>query len=265
MPRKIFSWRDAYPIWQLILAFLFINALMLMPISVRMQSLETVSLQDYFPKAMALLDNKVLSSLQDLEVDEASGKLQIQASQEISTKGDAVVTFDENSLDQASKSLEGKTGVVFTPEGFVLAESQLPSIQQTYKNPLTIVEATSVQSLQETLSQQWFQDNRMAVIMSRILNVCFLLTVSNLIFVLGSAGFLSLMKHYRKFDIANYTEAVAIALMCLGLPTLIAVALGFWRLNPLDMMTVQGLGFVVMLIGTFWVTHFNDDFNKRGA
>lgn len=263
-PRKIFDRRNDFALWQLILAFLFVNALMLMPMSVQMQSIRTSPLQDYFPQAMKLVDDSTVNTFHELT--SIDGKtLQMDTVKVMVNADDRLLVFAPDALTEAGKRLEGKTGIIFTPSGFVIQEPKAPLITQTYQEVETLIGAQTVSELTDSMSEQWFQDNRMAVILSRVLNVSLLLTVSNLIFVLGSSVFLYLMKGYRKFDIRSYKEAVAIALMSLGLPSLVCMVLGFWLMNPLEMITLQGIGFIIMLVWTFWVTHFNDEYNKRGV
>ena len=131
-------------------------------------------------------------------------------------------------------------------------------LSQPYDPEADFRPATSADSLNRLLSGQWFQNNRLAIILTIFINSWLLLAVSFLIMLFGVAGFLSFMKFTDIFSIKSYGQAFRVCLNCFGWPTLVAVLVGFVTGNPAHVLTGLGIAFMAMIMWVYWATHFQD-------
>lgn len=255
-PVESFSKRNYLKIWQMILLFFFLTALMMIPIVVSIGGIDQVNLNDFVPEAVATIDEAFISQLQEVTDDTTN---QIVIDREILTldTADRVAGFVPDQ-ERANELVVDKGGIILTNEGFIIQEPENPSLSMPYLEDSRFGDVTDQASFMAELSRQWFQGNRFGIMFTNLINVWILMLLSFVFLVGGSSLFLSLMRFSISFDINTYREAFTICLNCIGLPTLIAVVVGLFTSDPTSMLTAQGLLFVLMLLWVYWKTHFND-------
>lgn len=258
---KAFTRRNYLTIWQMVIVIFLLNSLLLFPLSLQVGRMTNASLSDFVPKAMSLIDDELVQSLNQLEGD--SERLIISDNQIIKEDDDNIVAFAPNA-EQAFTLLGNKVGLVYTPEAFHISEEEAPVIEQIYTGNAALNDLDDTEELAQIMSQQWFGSNRSSIVLTNFIYIWLLVFTSILILIFGTSFFLSFMKNnQRMFSIKSFREALTITLNCLGLPTILAMIIGLISGNPIHVLTAQGLLGVMMLITVYWKTHFNDEYVKR--
>lgn len=246
-PVACFVNRSYLRVWQFFVLILLHVGLLLLPISHQIGGMQTADLTQFMPKALALLNDEVITALQL-----GGNRLVVNH-----TEGIVAVGQDQVSARQL---LGEQTGVVFTEDGFIIQEAGRSAIEQFDLDGHFLREAESVEALVVAMSKQWFTVNRLAIVMTVFINTWLLFSVSFIILVFGVSGFLSLMRLNPLFNIRNYKEALTISYNCLGIPSVVAAIAGYMTQDPTAVLTTQGIGFILMLILVYWKTHFNDKY-----
>lgn len=114
------------------------------------------------------------------------------------------------------------------------------------------------QSLTATISQAWYQQNRLPISLTLTLISTCLLGANLLFIVLGATFFLYLTKKSALFHLQSVKECYNLALNCLGLPTMIACFVGLFGQSVTTVMTVQNVLFILVLLWVFFTTKFRD-------
>lgn len=257
--KKIFMHRNYLKNWQKILIVVVLNSLLMLPLSLQLGRLTNEDLTNYTPQAMNYLDQSVVDSLNQLNNNHLS----------LEIKEKAIIKEDENRLIalaptvvEAEELLINHSGVVFTPEVFIIAEEATIAFHQPYTLEPAMNQVSNVDELMELMSDQWFWSNRSSIIISNFIYITILVLTSLLLLIIGASFLLSLMKRMDAFDIQSFNESLTIVLNCLGIPSLIAMVVGLVSASPTTMLTVQSLAFVLMLIWVYWNTHFNESYTR---
>lgn len=259
-PIKTFLNRKYLKIWQMILLFFFLTAVMMLPISISIGQIDQINLQDFVPLAMETVDDAFIQQLQNFSTE--NHQLQIDEEQLTTDTSDRVAGFVADQT-RANELLTDKGGIILTNEGFVIQEPENPTLSMEYVADSQLTTVTDQQSFMNELSRQWFEGNRFGIILTNLINVWILMFLSFIFLVVGSSLFLSLMRFSNSFDINTFREAFTICLNAIGLPTFIAVIVGLFTADPTAMLMAQGLLFVLMLLWSYWKTHFNDIYTEH--
>ena len=206
-PVSAFKERQPLKLRQTLAVILLIISVMILPIAVKVGQLKIVSLDQFASQSMALLDDQVAEQVSHYATG-PQGQL-VMPSQDISLRDDdqgRVMLLAQDDSQQLEASLAGKAGVAFTPERFVVTAAGNRFLSQPYDPEADFRPATSADSLNRLLSGQWFQNNRLAVILTIFINSWLLVAVSFLIMLFGVAGFLSFMKFTDIFSIKSYGQ-----------------------------------------------------------
>lgn len=256
-PVSSFMQRHYLNIWQKILILLMLNSLLLMPISLAIGRQNRADLKDYMPQAMTLLDETLVTQLNDLTVKEE--QLVIDDLKILKDEASGIVGLAPSS-ELAQTALNGKSGIMFTPREFYMKEEGRGQLTQAYLLDSRLTSVTTVEDLQKELSRQWFESNRLSIVLTNFINTGILLLVSFLGLILGSSLFLYLTKFSRMYSIQTFSEAFTVCLNGFGLPTFLAMLVGFFWGDPIMMLTVQGFAFAGMILWIYWKTHFRDEY-----
>ena len=256
-PILSFTKRQYLKVWQIVLIFFVLTGCLLMPISFSLGRIEQVSLNDFVPEAIAVLTTDFVEELQTMTSSEEG----------IAIPTDYLLVDDETNIlgfytneSSALSAIDNKTGLIITPSAFLIKEADRPLIQQAYLSNSELTTVASTESLINELSRQWFESNRMAIVLTNYINVWFLMFLSSLMLILGSSLFLSFMRLSHLYSIKSYRESLHVCLHAFLLPTLLAMMLGWFSQDPIMMLTAQGIGFVLVLLWIYWKTHFQDQY-----
>lgn len=257
--RAGFTHRRGLAIWQWVVVILVLHGLMMMPVSVTIANTQTIDLAEVMPQAMASLTQTSATEVSALTLDAGRATI-MQAKQWVATP--TTVVGQTPNAQQGEAWLAGRSGVVFTPERVLLAEKG--DLDATpYLLTSDFHQVKTVKDLQQHLAQQWYETHRTAYNLVRLVQVSALTLLNQLFILFGAAGLLYLTRFSPLFHIASYREAVTLCLYALGLPTVVALG-GSWVIHqPLAGMTIQSIAFVLMLLWSYWQTHFNDEYVEQ--
>lgn len=254
-PILAFKNRRYLKIWQMVIILFVLTGCLLMPMSFSLGRINQVSLIDYVPEAVGLVTEDFVEEMSTIHTTAAG--LDITSEHLIMEESGNILAFypDESS---ALAAIEDKTGILLTPTSFLIQETGRPLIQQTYLSDSQLISVNSAEELVNELSRQWFESNRLSVVLTNFINVWLLMLLSSLFLILGSSLFLSFMKLGNLFSIKSYREAMHLCLHAFLIPTLIAMLIGLFSQDPITMLSFQGIGFVLVLLWIYWKTHFQD-------
>ena len=246
---KCFSNRRYLKIWQRIILLLLLTSILLIPISIHLTTMERVYLTDYFPQPIQLIDQEVMN---DLQANFGRDTV-IRDDQEGVIKTVETQTISENMLNSDVK-------LIFATDEYLIANNATNYTIQPYYDRDQLLAITDVEEFVVQLSADWFQANRLAVMLSNLAYIWLLIVISLILIIVGSTFFIGLMKKNQRFDIHSFDEANQLTFNTLGVPTLLSAMLGILILNPVQILTLHGLFYVLMLIWVYYKTHFNDTY-----
>ena len=261
-PILSFTKRQYLKVWQMIILLFVLTGCLLMPMSFSLGRINQVSLNDFVPEAMSIISPEFVTNIQQL--NSTADGLEIPTDRIILDEGSTMLAIIEDEA-AALEAIENKTGVILTPTSFLIKEVERPLIQQTYLTNSSLTSVESPEGLINELSRQWFQSNRLAIVLTNFINVWVLMFLSSLLILLGSSLFLSFMRLSSLYSIQSYREALHVCLHAFLLPTLLAMLLGFFTQDPIMMLTLQGIAFVLVLLWIYWKTHFQDQYVEKQA
>lgn len=261
-PILSFTKRQYLKVWQMIILLFVLTGCLLMPMSFSLGRINQVSLNDFVPEAMSIISPEFVTNIQQL--NSTADGLEIPTDRIILDEGSTMLAIIEDEA-AALEAIENKTGVILTPTSFLIKEVERPLIQQTYLTNSSLTSVESPEGLINELSRQWFESNRLAIVLTNFINVWVLIFLSSLLILLGSSLFLSFMRLSSLYSIQSYREALHVCLHAFLLPTLLAMLLGFFTQEPIMMLTLQGIAFVLVLLWIYWKTHFQDQYVEKQA
>lgn len=261
-PILSFTKRQYLKVWQMIILLFVLTGCLLIPMSFSLGRINQVSLNDFVPEAMSIISPEFVTNIQQL--NSTADGLEIPTDRIILDEGSIMLAIIEDEA-AALEAIENKTGVILTPTSFLIKEVERPLIQQTYLTNSSLTSVESPEGLINELSRQWFESNRLAIVLTNFINVWVLMFLSSLLILLGSSLFLSFMRLSSLYSIQSYREALHVCLHAFLLPTLLAMLLGFFTQDPIMMLTLQGIAFVLVLLWIYWKTHFQDQYVEKQA
>lgn len=166
-PILAFKNRRHLKIWQITLLVLFLTGVLLLPMSLQLGKLQQAPLVDYTPNAVALIDEDLIVAVNQLERTEVGYEIE---SLQIIEEGSSQVVALVPDTETASSLLEGRTGIVLAPTAFYIQEANKPLINQSYLNDSALETVTTSEELSAELSRQWFEVNRLSIVLTNFIN-----------------------------------------------------------------------------------------------
>lgn len=235
--------------------FIFLNALMIIPVTLNYTEMDTIPLDEYYPNAVQMLDEEVVAALQTTSVE--NGELLFTSPFMLENEyGQVVGGFSEEELEEV---VTNSNFIVFDTNGFIIGEEEFPTASIPYTRDFTFESIENVEDLENELSRLWFYQNRMLVILFFSLMIGVFLLVMNILLVLGSSLLLFLTRNGQFTTISTFKESVNLMLNCLGVPTLVALVFGLFYFDIFLMVTIQYIGLAIYLFIIWARIQFNDD------
>ena len=238
----------------MLLVILFLNGLMTVPVTLNYANMTEFPVTDYYPNAMALVDDQVVAEIQQVTFE--NGEMLIgQPVVSESAEGTVVFWLADDQLETLAAS--GKTALILQENQFVLMEAWAPTATVLYTKDFDLTGLDQA-GIQESLSQQWLDQNRVLVVLifSSVISLIFL--AMNL-FLVGIAALMFYMtKGSPVTSIETYKESINLILNALSLPTFLAMAYGLYNFDVSLIASLQTIGLVTMLLLVMWKTRFRD-------
>ena len=258
-PRQIFKNRHQLNWFQIFIVLLFVNSLLMIPVSLNYTKMDTFPVEDTLPDSFGLIDESAVLKLQQGKYE--NGTLVFPESFVlISEKGTISGMLTESEIEE---TLAPENALIFQEKAFVIKEGSQSLSTIPYTKDFDLSKVTNTAELKEALSRQWFIKNKGYTVATLMFLVFTITLVSTLFLTFGSAIFLYLTRKSQFSSINSYKESVNLLTNCIGLPSLIALLIGSIQFDIVIMLMIQSVGLVIMLLFVFYKTRFNDKMNKN--
>ncbi|WP_318767366.1 DUF1189 domain-containing protein [Lactiplantibacillus carotarum] len=246
-PRRMFANRAKYNWFQIIILFIFLTAVMVMPIPFYYNYQTNFNLKPFLPT----IDRMADSSAMQTALKQASFKDQQFTNvqhQVIMTSGKNVAGFNLTAADMAGKqnviNLHAKT-------------FQVKSVGSQFKAKYVPTYDLKTNA-HDFLVNSWYQSNKVMIGLFMLMTLGMIIVGVNLILVNGAAFFLFLSRHNKITHIHNYREAVNLTLMMMGIGSLLAMVIGLIHFDVTIELTVQSLSLAFVVLWVYLKTKFKD-------
>lgn len=254
-PIQAFKNRHKLNGFQLILVLVFLNGLMTIPVTLNYATLDFMPLEEFYPNAVKIIDEKAMEVIQTNRFD--NGQMFIETPFHVENDYGVVAGHGEAS---AGEELEDVDRYIYFEENqFLINEEGSPLTSVLYTKDFRLDDLESVEEIRHELSRQWFNQNRIFIVLFFSLMISAFMFIMTLFVVLGSAFLLYLTKKSTVTAINTYKESVNLVLNSLTLPTVVAMIMGVLHFDVTIMATIQTVGLIVMLFVIYYKTYFNDD------
>lgn len=251
-PKKIFKGRHGLSRWQMVIVFIFLTALLLIPVSMNMAKSSNFELGEIMPKMFQTLDDEVLAEIQ--QADFTDGELKSPKKGFINETN----TVGFNLTDKAIADL--KNGISFNQTTMLMKDEAGYDFKVTYTKDFSPQNFETLAELKQGISSQWLKQNKAFVAFTMILMSGSLILVSSLILVFGGSFFIWLTRKNDLSSVKTFQESVNLILNALGLSTLLGMIVGLISFDMTLVLSIQSLGLVMMLLGVFVTTRFDDNY-----
>lgn len=254
-PLKAFKNRFVLTWPMMIVVIIFLNALMVIPVTLNYAEMESFPLEEYYPIAASqLVDDQVLDEIQTVVVKE--GQLSIPEPFQVENAYGEVV--GGLSLDEIENHISSPNFIAFQENQLIIAEEGLPTATVLYTRDVSFGEMETKEEIVEEISRQWFNQNRVLIVLIFSFLISTFLLFMLLFLVFGSSFLLYLTKKGSLTTIKTYKESVNLILNSLAVPTFLAMLFGLFYFELYIMVTIQSLGMAAYLFWIWYKVQFND-------
>lgn len=252
-PTRIFTWRTQLNWVQQFFVYLFLTAILMLPISIEMAAQETVAFDKFMPNVKHMLTTE--NALKFNQLTMIDGRLseetpQIFAQDETAIIGVALssdeVAAADYAIDFRSQSWRVKETI----------EDKTYEYTMSYSAAFNPSKAVDAAAFEQMISQEFFHSNQWALFLSRNVTAFFLLFTMNSLLVLGAAFFLWLTRKSEFSMIKTYKESTNIILNSMGVGAICGMIAGFFSPDITLIIGVQSMLLVLMLFLAYLKTHF---------
>lgn len=253
-PKRIIEKRQPLNWFQLLFLLLFLNALMIVPVSLNYTKIDSYSLENTFPETFQLINQSVADEMKAGSV--VDGKLHIN---EFSVKSDNGIVIGGISSEAAEQVMaDEENAVLFLADELIIKENNQSAAHVPYTKEFTLGNIRSAEQLKAGISQQWFIKNQSFLIAVLSL-VLFVLLLTELIFLtFGAAFFLYIASKNKPLLKGRYKDSVTVVIYATGLPTILAMLVGLIDFNIITMVTIQSVGMIGFIWGIYYYNRINE-------
>lgn len=243
----------------LIITIIFLNSLMIIPTTINFLKMDSLSLDYFYPQIVKTIDNQLLEELDDAQM--VNGKLEFSNSFIYENENGMIA--GDLSEEEKEVLLSKSTFILFEEYQFIIKEDNKPEATIFYTKDFTLDETSSQKDLIEKISQQWFMQNKVLIILVFSLLISIIQFVMLSFIVLGSSFILYLTKKSSITSIESFKESVNLIINLISLPTIVSMVYGLLSYNIIWMSMIQTTGLVIMLMIVYGKTNFNDNVNSH--
>lgn len=253
-PTRAFKNRHKLNWLQLIIVLFFLNGLMTIPVTLNYTNLNFIPLEEFYPNAIQIIDEKSIQVIQDSKFD--SGQMFIESPFIIENEYGIAAGGIESNFEE--ELLQAENYIFFEENQFLIKEAGTPLTTILYTKDFQLDNFETEEEIKNEMSRQWFNQNRVLIVLFFSLMISAYMFVMTLMIVLGSALFLYFTKKSTVTSISTYKESINLVLNSLTLPTIVAMIIGILQFDVTIMITIQTIGLIVMLFVIYYKTYFND-------
>ena len=250
-PKRVFKGRKNLSWIQNIVIFIFLNALLMFPVSLYFSQSTNFQLQEIMPHTLRLVTDEFATKLQAVEFE--NGKL-ISGEPFTIVEDTGVVGVEiPKSVKKSEKNL-----ISFEKDHLLLKDESGYQFEVRYTENFSLKNSQTKSALKEQIKEQWFKQNKAIVSFTMMLMTGIIISFSNVLVMFIAAFFIWMTKRSTLSSIRTYKESFNLILNASGIGTLLAVLIGLVHFDMTIMIGFQSLGLVIMLTAVFAVTHFSD-------
>ena len=254
-PRAMFASRAQFTWWQNLLIIVFLNALIMIPVTLHYANMTTYPLERIVTKSLSPITDKTYQALTQGKVEENT----FQGQSLIRRDGDLVLAVLPTKVDLEKLASESTRQIIVTKKEWRFVTPDGKELRAHVRGEQqSLADLTTVQAVKDFVNQQWYDSNKASVLGFILLTFVLMVYVGSLIVIGLGTFFLTLTKRSRLFMIRNFSEGLGLMVNCLAWPSLLAIALSFFIQDPLLIMNCQVFGTLLMLTWVFYKTQFRD-------
>lgn len=247
-PKQVYVGRRNLNWFQLIFILLFLNALLVIPVTLHYTKMDDLLIDGTFPNAFSLIDESVVAELKDEQF--VNGTMEVKEPFYIEKdQGVIGAGLEEGEVE---KALEKENALLFLEKELLLKEGDHPVSEVPFTKDFDLSQIETVDDLKEEISRQWFVHNKSFVVGSFSFIIFTILLVSLLAIVLGASLFIYLARRSRLINIRSFKESVNLIVNCTSLGSIIAMIGGLIYFDIVVMIMIQSIGLVCMLLAVFF-------------
>lgn len=250
-PKGMFKGRRALNWWQMIVIFIFLNALMILPIPMFYARQQTFNFHAFLPETTDLLARPELKQ-QARSLDFTDNQLKDSGTKVIyQTKNQLIgINLTKAQMQKANSAinLQGKQ--------FVLQEQKRQFISSYQMNN----NVSPQKNITKFLENSWYQSNRGTIVMLMMVSIGLIVVGSNLLLILGAAFFVSLMKRNPKTSVNSFKESLNMTLNASFYGAIAAMIVGLAKFDFTLMFTISSVFLALAILAIYWKTRFSDQF-----
>lgn len=247
-PKQVYVGRRNLNWFQLIFILLFLNALLVIPVTLHYTKMDDLPIDGTFPNAFSLIDESVVAELKDEQF--VNGTMEVKEPFYIEKdQGVIGAGLEEGEVE---KALEKENALLFLEKELLLKEGDHPVSEVPFTKDFDLSKIETVDDLKEEISRQWFVHNKSFVVGSFSFIIFTILLVSLLAIVLGASLFIYLARRSRMINIRSFKESVNLIVNCTSLGSIIAMIGGLIYFDIVVMIMIQSIGLVCMLLAVFF-------------
>lgn len=256
-PRRVFEGRRNMNYFQIVLTFLFLNALLLIPIALKTSSQQAFQFQQMLPTLSQTITNDDIIQIQRLNIKQHHLE---ETDRKIFSENNKVIIGQHLTKKEVS---DHQNVLSFDQDKFIVKDSSGYHFEVYYTDDFSLIDIGTKKQLLKKLEQQWFRQNRGYVTFTMLMLMLNVLLINNFCILLVSAVLLWLARKKDFSSIKTMKESLTLLLNAQGLGTFLAFLIGWFLPDITVMVTFQSAGFILMLIATFLTTHFNEKKIRR--
>lgn len=250
-PKAVFKGRHQLNWFQNIVIFIFLNALLMIPVSMYFTSNTNFQLQEIMPNTMRLVSDDFAEKMATQNF--VDGKLENAVPfEELEKEGAVGIGLSKATINKQ------KNVISFEKDHFLIKDETGYSFDVRYSKDFSLQQATTKTQLKEAIKQEWFKQNRAFVAFTMMMMTGTIILFSNFLVIFIAAFFIWMTRKNALSSIKTYKESLNVVLNAAGLGTIFATLIGFYQFDMTIVIGIQSLGLVVMLTAVFAATHFSD-------
>jgi len=245
-PKQIYLGRKNLNWFQLIFILLFLNSLLVIPVSIHYAKMDSYPMENTFPNTYGLIDESVVNTVKGFDYVDGT----VVIGKRFLLEKETGIVGAGLSDTEVEEVLKKENALIFTGEELLIKEGDhLSRVKYTKDFDLSKVE--TVKDLQDEISRQWFLQNKSFVVGSFSLLLFSVLLVSFLFIVFGSALFIYFARRSRMIDVESFKESVNLIINCASLGSIAGMIIGLIHFDIVVMIMIQSLGLIIMLLAVF--------------
>ncbi|WP_034991681.1 DUF1189 family protein [Liquorilactobacillus vini] len=238
---------------QILMIFIFLCALMVLPIPFYYQHIQAVDMENYLPKVSKLLTNSQLEK-EIKQADYTKETFDFDRTKVLKKNHNEILGIELSEKQIANY----KIVVSVNPNDIYLKEKGA-----IYKLNYSTLRNMQAGSFKNQVNWLWYQNNKGAVAFSMLLIIGSVIVLTNIMLVFLAAIFVWLARKSPYITIDTYRESVGLMLNSIGISSIVSMIVGLVHFDISVMLILQMILCSLMLLLIYSKTHFSDEYLSK--